>query len=177
MLLRRVADRVCKLGVSHIILVFVHANVLALVGEVVQVTEKVWRELLVDLQEHILQIRHRDTIGADIELIEALVKHLKEAAKILRLRLWNDVRDLLVHLAGLLNALEVRLEELFEAWVGSSSLLDECNLVADTETVLEEERAAEALHRALAHDADTVTKHVRLVHIMSSQDDDSVLLV
>ena len=175
MLLRRVADRVCILGSSFIFLV--HANVLALVGEVLQVTEEVWRELLVDLQEHILQIRHRDTVGADIVLIEALVEHLKEAAKILRLRLWNDVRDLLVDLTGLLNALEVRLEELFEAWVGSSSLLDECNLVADTETVLEEKRAAEALHRAFAHDANTVAKHVCFVHVMSSENDDSVLLV
>ena len=129
------SDRVCELRFPLSFLV--HA--LALVGEVVQVTEKVWRELLVDLQEHILQIRHRDTIGADIELIEALVKHLKEAAKILRLRLWNDVRDLLVHLAGLLNALEVRLEELFEAWVGSSSLLDECNLDEKIKKVLLEQ--------------------------------------
>ena len=60
-------------------------------GEVDQVTEEIGRELLVDLQEHILQIRHRDTIGADIKLIKALVEHLKEAAKVLRLRLRNDV--------------------------------------------------------------------------------------
>ena len=61
--------------------------------------------------------------------------------------------------------------------MGSTSLLNESNFKADTEAVLEEERATEALHRALAHNADTVTEHISFVHIMSSQNDYSVFLV
>jgi len=44
-----------------------------------------------------------------------------------------------MNLAGLLDALEVRLKELLEAGVRSSSLLHERDLVTKTETVLKEE--------------------------------------
>ena len=61
--------------------------------------------------------------------------------------------------------------------MGSPSLLDESDLVANSETILEEEGTAEALHRALAHNSYTVAKHVCFVHIMSRQNDNSVLFV
>ena len=58
-----------------------------------------------------------------------------------------------------------------------SALFDKSDLVANTESVLEEQGAAKALECALAHDADTVTEHVSLVHVMCRQNDNSVLLV
>jgi len=82
-----------------------------------------------------------------------------------------------VDLASLLNALEVGLHELLEAWVRSPLLLHEGDSVAETETVLEEEGRAEALECALAHDTDTVAEHVSLIHIMRGQNDDAILLV
>ena len=38
-----------------------------------QVTEEVWRKLLVDLKEDILQVGHRDTIGKNVKFFEALI--------------------------------------------------------------------------------------------------------
>ena len=58
------------------------------------------------------------------KLLEAFIKYLEKAAKVLRLGLRDDVRDLFVHFTSFLYATEVRLEELFEARVRSSSLLD-----------------------------------------------------
>ena len=58
MALSGVANRVSELGAPIRLDLQVLIHALALVGEVLQVTEKVWRELLIDLEEHILQIRH-----------------------------------------------------------------------------------------------------------------------
>ena len=44
-----------------------------MVGEVLQVTEEVWRKLLIDLKEDILQVGHRDTVGENVILFEALI--------------------------------------------------------------------------------------------------------
>lgn len=82
-----------------------------------------------------------------------------------------------MHLVSLLDATEIGLEELLEAWVRLSSLLDEGDLVANTEAVLEEERAAKALKSTLAHDSNTVTKHIGFVHIVSRQHNNSVFFV
>ena len=82
-----------------------------------------------------------------------------------------------MHLVRFLDAIEVGLEELLKAWVRSPSLLDEGDLVANTEAILEEERAAQALKGTLAHNSNTVSEHVGFVHIVSSQDNDSVFFV
>ena len=73
--------------------------------------------------------------------------------------------------------LEVGLQEGVELWMRLSALLHEGQLVACAKAILQEERAAKALECTLAHDADTVTEHVSLVHVMSGQDDDPVLLI
>lgn len=82
-----------------------------------------------------------------------------------------------MHFVSLLDTIKIGLEELLEARVGSSSLLDEGYLVADTEAILEEERAAEALKSTLTHDSNTIAEHVGLVHVMCRQHNNSVLLV
>ena len=82
-----------------------------------------------------------------------------------------------MHFVSFLDTIKIGLEELLEARVGSSSLLDEGDLVADTEAILEEKRAAEALKSTLAHDSNTITEHVGLVHVMRRQHNNSVLLV
>lgn len=58
-----------------------------------------------------------------------------------------------------------------------AALFDKGDLVTNTEAVLEEKRGTETLHSSLAHDADSVTEHICLVHVMGSQDNDSVFLV
>lgn len=82
-----------------------------------------------------------------------------------------------MNLAGMLQALEVGLEVFLEVGVNLSALLYKGDAISDTETVLEEKWAANALDLALHHDADAVAEHVRLVHVMSGQDNDAVLLV
>ena len=61
--------------------------------------------------------------------------------------------------------------------MGSAALFDKSDLIANTEAVFEEKRAAKALEGTLAHDANTVTEHISFIHIMGRQDDDSILLV
>lgn len=78
---------------------------------------------------------------------------------------------------GLFNALEVRLHELLKARVRSPSLFHESDLVTKTETVLKEKRAAYALYSTLAHDANTITQNICLVHVMCGEDNNSVFLV
>ena len=72
-----------------------------------------------------------------------------------------------MHLSCFLNAIEVGGEEGFEVRVCLSSFLDEGELVADTEAILEEKRAANALKSALAHDTNAVTEDISLIHIVS----------
>ena len=74
-------------------------------------------------------------------------------------------------------ALKVGHEEFVETRVGSAALFDKSDLIANTEAVFEEKRSTETLHSSLAHDADSVTEHICLVHVMGSQDDDSIFLV
>ena len=82
-----------------------------------------------------------------------------------------------MHFVRLLHTLEVGLHELLQAWVRPSSFLHESDPVSQSEAILEEERAAQALHSTLDHDTDTIAEHVCFVHVMCSQNDDSVLLV
>jgi len=56
-------------------------------------------------------------------------------------------------------------------------LFDKSDAVADSKTIFEEERAANAFHLALHHDADSVAKHVCLVHIMSRKNNYAILFV
>ena len=58
-----------------------------------------------------------------------------------------------------------------------SPLLHHGNLVPNSEAVLEEEGATDALQGALAHDADTVTEDISFIHVMSRQDNDSINFV
>jgi hypothetical protein len=118
------------------------AGVLAVV-ETSQIAKEIGGELLVDLQEHILKVRHGDTVGSDVELVKSLIKSLEEATEVLCLRLRDHEGD----------------------------------LVADTEAVLEEEGAADALKGALAHNADAVTEDISLIHVMGSENNNSVFLV
>ncbi len=80
-------------------------------------------------------------------------------------------------LTCLLNVLEVGLKELIQARVRLSTFLHKGQFVASAESVLQEEGAAQALQSSLAHDADSVTKHVCFVHVMGRQYDDSVFSV
>ena len=50
-------------------------------------------------------------------------------------------------------------------------------LVACSITVFEEEGAAEAEYLAIGHDTNTVTQNISFIHVMCSQNDDSVVLV
>lgn len=61
--------------------------------------------------------------------------------------------------------------------VCSCRLLDESQIVADSEPVFEVNARAAAYHFALAHDSDSVAEVVCLVHEVSGEDDDSVVFV
>ena len=76
-----------------------------------------------------------------------------------------------------LHATEVGGDEGFEVRMYLSSLLDESDSVANAEAVLEEQGAADALKGTLAHDSDTVTEDIGLVHIVRGQHNDPVLLI
>ena len=82
-----------------------------------------------------------------------------------------------MNLSGLLNAPEVAVHEVFQVRVCLFTLFNEGNPIAESKAILEEERGPQALQRALAHDANPVTEHVRFVHVMGRQDDNSVFLV
>jgi len=82
-----------------------------------------------------------------------------------------------MHIASLLNSLEVRVHEWLKVWMHFLVLLDEGQLVASTKAVLQEERATDALKSAFAHDSNSVTKHISFVHVMSCQNYNSILLV
>ena len=89
--------------------------------ETLEVTEQIWSKFLVDLEEDIFQVRHGDAVGANVELIESLVKRLEEASKVLGLVLGHNERYFLVHLTSLRNSTEVRAKELFKPRVRLSS--------------------------------------------------------
>ena len=75
------------------------------------------------------------------------------------------------------HATEVRFHELVQTGVRSSSLLNERDLVAKAEAILQEEGAANALESTLAHDTDSVAEDISLVHVMCGEDDDSIFFV
>ena len=167
-------DRIVHVDVLHAILN--SARVLTCV-EALKVSEQIRSVLFIDLEEHIFEVRHANTVGRYIELFKTSIEILEEATKVGSLSLWNDERNFLLNLHALLDTLEVRLEEFLKAWVALSSLLHKSNTVPDTETVLQKERAANALDLALNHDANSVTKNVSLVHVVSRQNDDAVFFV
>lgn len=72
------------------------------------------------------------------------------------MRLGDHIGDLFVNLVCFLHSIEVRLKEFLKAGMRSLALFDESNLVADTEAILEEERATDALECTLAHDTNAV---------------------
>ena len=61
--------------------------------------------------------------------------------------------------------------------VGHRVVLDNSHNVAYTEAILEEHGGAETGHLASSHDSDSIAEDVSLVHIMSRQQDNPVLLV
>lgn len=69
------------------------------------------------------------------------------------------------------------MHEVFQVRARLFTLLDESDPIAESEAILEKEGRSQALQRALAHDSNPITEHVRLVHVMGRQNDDSVLLV
>ena len=146
-------------------------------AKLAQIAEEVRGVLLVDLEEDVLEVRHRDAIRPDVELVKPGVQVVEEAAEVVRLRFWNNERDFFVDLACFLDALEVRLHVLYKTRMGLSALLDERDAIADAEAILEEERATNALQLTLHHDTDAVAQHISLVHVVRRQDDDAIFLV
>lgn len=106
--------------------------------ETLEISKQIWCEFLVDLEENILEIGHGYAVGANVELIKPLIQRLEEASEVLGLVLGHNKRDFLVHLTSLLHTAEVRSEELFKSRVRLSSLLDKGQLVANSESILEE---------------------------------------
>ena len=109
-------------------------------GEIFQVTEEVWSKFLIDLEENVLEVAHRNTIRANIVLFKPLIERLKEPTKVLRLSLRYDKRDLFMHLTRLFNSLKVALHEFLEPWMRLSTPFNESDSVAQAEPILEEER-------------------------------------
>ena len=75
------------------------------------------------------------------------------------------------------HATEVRFHELVQTRVRLSSHLNERDLVANAEAILQEEGTADALEGALAHDSDAVTEDISLVHVMCGKNDNSIFFV
>ena len=107
--------------------------------DLLQITEEIRSKLLVDLEEDIFQVRHRDAIRQYVILTKSLVKDLEEGAKVCSLRLMNDICDFFVTFIFLMSFLKVGQYEFLEARVRLLPLLDEGDLVAKTEAIFEEE--------------------------------------
>ena len=54
-------------------------------AKLAQIAEEVRGVLLVDLEEDVLEVRHRDSIRPDVELVKPGVQVVEEAAEVVRL--------------------------------------------------------------------------------------------
>ena len=105
-------------------------------AKLAEIAEEIRGILLVNLEENVLKVRHRDSIRPDVELVKSGIQVFEESAEVVRLGFWNHERDFFVDLASFLDALEVRLHVLFETRMGLSALLDESDAIADAEAIL-----------------------------------------
>ena len=133
---------------------------------------------IADSQEHLFQRSDRDSVTG---YAECFGFHVKLGEKVLELRGIFD-RDLEGYLTSDLAkhtnvGAQVLLQVWFDARVRKLRSLLHGEIIPDSVALFEEKTGAKANELTLRHDADSVTEHVSLVHIMCCQNDDPIVAV
>lgn len=139
---------------------------------------RLWIWVVANFQEHLLKCSDGDSVGLNIEVSKVVIEVSKE--------IFEESRVLLRNLNGHL-ALDFRKhcyiwsQSLFEIGknlcVRLRSALDDSHNVTDTKARLQEHRRSQASHFSCSHDADSITKDVGFIHIVSRKKYDFVLFV
>ena len=61
------------------------ARVISTVAKLAEIAEEIRGVLLVNLKEHVLEVRHRDSIRPDVELVKSGIQVIEESAEVVRL--------------------------------------------------------------------------------------------
>mmetsp|Transcript_18027 Transcript_18027/g.36380 ORF Transcript_18027/g.36380 Transcript_18027/m.36380 type:complete len:286 (+) Transcript_18027:1175-2032(+) len=130
-----------------------------------------------DLEEDLLQGGERDAKVSYAEVV-TLLQDLEELAEARHLVVRQHHRHLQPVVRGHARAGHQPPHERRDALrLGGGVVLDHEQVVAGAEAVLQEERRAVGLERPVVQDGDAVAEEVRLVHVVSGQDDHPLLLV
>ena len=54
-------------------------------AKLAEIAEEIRGVLLVNLEEHVLKVRHRDSIRPDVELVKSGIQVIEESAEVVRL--------------------------------------------------------------------------------------------
>lgn len=139
--------------------------------------------IFADLVKDLLERCHAHIVALDVVLLGCgrvqLLEDLREVGSVLVSKL-DDVKITLVHITKLPITVALRfvavLRDQFLECLHRLVLVMTINLEHDTSAVafLEEQRCATRLQLASAHDSDTVSKSIRLIHVVSRKNDDAV---
>ena len=106
-----------------------------------------------------------------------IVKLLEKVLKVRSLLVADLKSDLLGDLGKLLYGPKVLLQVGLDLSIRPCVSLDHGQLVAGTIAILEEERASKAFNAALAHDCDSISKYIGLIHVVRRQQNNSIVSV
>lgn len=133
---------------------------------------------MADFKEDLFKSSDRDAVCLNLERGKVVIKVSKEVLEQRCVLSWYLDGHFALDLCQLG---DVRAKSFVQVghdkMVGHRVILDHSHHVANTEAVLEEHGGAKTGHLAAGHDTDSVAEDVSLVHVMSRQEDDPVLLV
>ena len=133
---------------------------------------------MTNFQEDLLKGRHGDTIALNIHVSQIFIKVCEEVLEHKGVFTGN----LYGHLALDLSQFHHLWPQPFmEVWHNLSVIhgvsFDDRHDIADTEAILQEHGRSQARHFTRGHDANPIAENVSFVHVMGSQEDDSILLL
>jgi len=130
-----------------------------------------------DLKEHFLEGGDSHSVRPYAEVLSIFVEIAEELLELLLAgcgKLERHFARNFLHFLDIVNSVHDKLVNLRS---GVSGFLGDDQVVADSESVLQEEGASGALYLALCHYSNPVSQDISLVHIVSCQDNDSALFV
>mmetsp|Transcript_30511 Transcript_30511/g.37570 ORF Transcript_30511/g.37570 Transcript_30511/m.37570 type:complete len:243 (-) Transcript_30511:2382-3110(-) len=131
-----------------------------------------------DREEDLLQGSDRDAVAGHSKRANLLIKLVKEIFELRGVLNWDLEGDLARNLRQQMHFFtQVRLQVRFDALIRELVCFLKREIVAHSVALFQEKRGAKADELSLGHDADSVAKHVRLVHVMCRQNYNSIVAI
>lgn len=129
------------------------------------------------MQEDFLKSCYRNSIAADTKAVHILVEVLEKLCEPALCFFRHPKGDLRRNFLDQFCLPKMLIQVGQQLFVLSFFCFDHSQLVASTESFLEEQARTKTLQLAVCHDRNPISQDVRLVHVVCGQDDDPVVSV